>query len=165
MSDKEYKNNTDELPAVLGSMKYRKEGFAVPTGYFEHLADNLIVQVAAAQPSKATHTIRRRVGATSNWYAGMAAAAILVGVVLASWLFVTTRNEAVVPPLAEVEAAVTPQEVHEYVLNHLDEFEEDLLGGTSTTNPSADPSTWDIPEEELNDFLEQLDENDLNEWL
>ena len=143
----------------LARQKEKPQGFIVPEGYFEQLQKEVRQQIAAPANQKA-RTLRL------SWrtFAAAASVAALAGAAL--FLF---RSEN--PAQGTSFAALSGQEMHEYISQNIDEFDLEMLLPFATASitegswlESANPDDPDM-QEYMYELLDEIDLETLEELL
>ena len=132
-----------ELP-LLKEQLGKPEGYQVPDGYFEQLEKNILDQVS--KETTFNNSTRTKLFSLSSVWSKAAAVALLVGGSLLMW----QKN---VPPSIASATDLSTEEIHAYIADNLQEFDEDLLIDQVSSNQST---LTNLSEEEKDFFLEEL---------
>ncbi len=167
--NKELLEELQALSPQLAELKNQDDGFKVPPGYFENLADEVLDKIQEAR--KASHTERPQqapiigLHTRRRWMIGIAAAATIV---LASALWLFNPQPDANTTTASLEQLPTDV-LLDYIQENLAEFETEELVGSMDSElalPSVVPSTeTDAIEEYLHQQLQDLDLADFEEVL
>lgn len=142
----------DPLPAWMQQAKGMP--FAVPQGYFDGLAAGVLQQVAPPQEAKVIPMFARK------WVQYAAAAVVAGFLAFGGWMYTSSNgsNPSISQPQAWVEKKLNNVSTEE-----LEDFIETAeLAGTETARqtPKSKPEVrrllQDVPDSELEDFLNQL---------
>lgn len=157
-SDALRKELEQEAPFLAG-LKDKPDGFSVPEGYFLQLSQS-VLNKAAAERSPAPRKV------VSLWPRFAVAASVVAAIGLAIFLFLSDQ------PAADVASfAFSEEEVHQYITQHIDDFDLDLLASFAAT---ADPAgglfenaDLDDPEVQqyMQDMLDDIDMETLEDLL
>lgn len=156
LSDRLNEQDPVEAAPVLGSLE-RKHIFRVPQGYFEALPGQIRKRIREQQ---APRTIVRNLWASAlQPQHALSVAAVVLLFVLGVW--VMPREAAYVPQ------AKTQQFTSEELLAmvDVDEIDTEMLVeilGEESINGLDLLKDWDMPEEDMDDLLDQIDFDDLN---
>lgn len=162
---KEMKNKEEvsaellEISPVLAKMKERKEGFTVPSDYFERMQKEVLQQVALTnEPTAEKPVLGKKRGILQATWFRLAMAAAILGVAICTVLFLYLEQNKPSTQLAKL----SDEEVTRYVTTHLDDFEEELL--IKNAQEIFEAPTNLIKTEEIDRyFKETLDDLDLEE--
>ncbi len=160
MKPKNLHEELQEHAPGLKQLKEKKLKPSIPEGYFEALQKNMLQRLSEEEMSPTPKNTKR-----ISLYPSLrmaAAVALLLGVAI--WAYVQQQTGQTTPP------PLAGSEIEAYILQHLDEFDEELLitYALPPENPEQafklhqdDNPLQAIPDEELNEYLEEvLDEID-----
>lgn len=167
----------ESLSPWLQEQSRKKDGMQVPPGYFENLEDAVFNKIAAQNLRRPALTAQkggmlRKLLRPRMW----AAAAAISAIAVACWWMLRPQPNAMQPVDTYAEA-LTDEEIEAYVLDNITEFdseqlasitEEDLPEHMPAANPAPTPKakpTEDIPDEELENLLQQMSEEELESLL
>lgn len=140
----------------LARLKDQPEGLSTPDGYFDQLRQDVLARIEAEKA--------RPRGKTRSLWPRLAIAASVVALIGAAVFLFRPA-----PPAPEPAAALTAEEVHQYIADNIDEFDLDLLlpyaaGSQGTWMEDAD---FDDPamQQYMNELLDEIDLETLEELL
>jgi|AntRauTorckE5430_2_1112549.scaffolds.fasta_scaffold02097_4 hypothetical protein len=161
------KQELEEWSPLLAQM--RKEikppaGQAVPEGYFDSLADQVLEKVKAEEtsPLRVVHTGRRSDRAV--WYRGAAAVALIAVAIGGLWY--SGQEEASIPSVSLAD--VGQREAAAYVNSNIGDFELSLLKEAALLNETTDENAEIIPqlnEVPVEDYLDDLEYEDIEAFF
>jgi hypothetical protein len=149
--DSQKKYNKDQIPEFLKDLK-RENPFQVPPNYFKHLPDQIMEKIVAEERErKAEHPgwWRYLEGVLAHLWAPkpiLALASVLL--VLGVWFFWLSSSQP------EYFAEFTPDDIQHYVIEHLDEFDENYFHDVAPFTLSNIDNGWNP--EEMDDLLDQI---------
>lgn len=166
------------LSPWLREQSREKHGMQVPPGYFENLEEAVFSKIDTEQMHRPVLTSRmggllRSIRRPATW---AAAAAVAVFAVAAWWMLRPQTGTAI--PEAVYTETLTEEEIEEYVLDNITEFDSEQLasitGGEELpeTLPEETPDARtpskapdDISPEEMENLLQQMSEEELESLL
>lgn len=160
------KNNPFKVPngyftslgerTIDGLVKNTKSTQSLPIGYFEGLSDKVLEKVTQEKESKLIPLYKR------NWFAIAASFLVLIG---ATYMIKSNLNT--VEPSTEFALEIEPEEALDYLIENGDLYLTDLIS-LEIENLVLDEEidNFEIFEDtELNNFLNELDQADLEDLL
>ncbi len=160
----EIRKELEELAPGLSKIK-REQPFQVPPTYFKELPDEML-EKARQQPTGPAWW-----STLGEWVSSLLTpqrlawqlAAIAVVVVAGIWMVRSHQPAEELPSVADLSV----EEMQLYVSNNIDEFDVDILLEESNLTYIDVPllDTTAIEQEYLDEFLDDLDLNDLEELL
>ena len=167
---KEILDELKDIAPFLSEME-KKDGFQVPENYFNELSDKILAELDLSEKVVAPAP---RESNPSWWDQLLEQISILFqprvavgfGVVLvlmvSLFLFTNDGGEAQQGVLADV----TAEEASQYILDHIDDFEEELLmEALADVEGEVSLDEMNFDEAELNEYLDELTDSDLEELL
>ncbi len=157
-----------------------QQGFKVPKGYFDKLPEEVLCKAKAGQTMPAADSMqpaRSRFDELASWLAGLLQPRMALGLatallltVAAWWMWPGSVEEAQ-PALAIAEYGyeLDDEEIEQYIAANIDDFDTQSLFELSYEQEGeADlPEVEDLEldEQTINELLDELEADDLNEWL
>lgn len=144
---------------LLAHLKDEPDGLSVPDGYFARLREDVMRRIAEEKTTPVRKLPR-------VWYRLAAAASVILLASVAFFLFRPGK-----PAPQEEQAAITAEELHEYIFGNIDDFELDILirfAGNDTGHSGwFDGANPDDPELQkyMDELLDDIDLETLEELL
>lgn len=165
------------LSPLLQKQPRKEHGMHTPPGYFENLEDAVFSKIDAEGVRRPTMTARtggmlKLLRRPATW----AAAAAITAIAVASWWMLQPAT-AIVPEAVYTEA-LTEEEIEEYVLDNITEFDSEQLASITAVEEPQEPvveehstetapskAIDDISPEEMENLLQQMSEEELESLL
>jgi hypothetical protein len=167
MSKKAINDELQNLSPLLREMRQKGDGFRVPEGYFEAVEESVFGRINAAGARRKPVLESKRGGLFGRIFHSKiivrAAAAVLVLVLAATWLFKTKHRQSSTFPVVAAQD-LTEEEIEAYVLENIHEFEAEQLAALPAvehTAPHTEPLPAPKPQAKEPDLLDSLSEEEL----
>ena len=164
---KEIQKELSELSPLLAERK-KKNPYRVPTDYFVKLEEDVMTQIQPLREVDSEqkqsiftpfiHLAEQLFAPKYRWQL-----AGLVTMILGVTLFWFNQNN--LSPSTDIMANITVEEVNDYIVDNMDEFDEDLLVDyMSETDIGMDELQLDLSDKEMDELLDDiLDEMEFDE--
>jgi hypothetical protein len=165
------KKELNELSPFLAGLK-KEDPFKTPKFYFDTLADKVLekakgeVITTHAPPQLEKHySLSERI---NNWLSSILqprntiALATISILIVAGWFFIKQQNKTTL----EATADISKEEIHRYITENIDEFDEDLIietGAVAIETEGGDLQNADMNDADIENYLkENMSESDFD---
>lgn len=160
----EIREELENLAPFLSKLKEKKEGFEVPKDYFKTLP-NQVFEKLGNEPSPLYTPQKSSSGFWSNPFQLFFKPKYALALATISLLLIASIFWFKNAPEPEQFADLTIEEIQNYVVNNIDEFEEDLFLEGNLSFENLESKEGIKTDEMLDDLIKDLDIEDLEELL
>jgi hypothetical protein len=162
------KKELNDLSPFLSELK-KKDPFNTPKFYFDTLADKVLEKAKGETITppqlERYYSLSERI---NNWLSSIlqprfaVAFATITLLLVAGWFFITQQKKGTTQAMADIST----DEIHRYITENIDEFDEDLIiktGAVAVETEGGQLHQTDMSDEDIENYLkENLNESDFD---